>query len=176
MDTAVKTPPRQRFNFRLLAFLGLVSLPFLYFGYVFVDQAMTGGIVLRGDYSEVDLKSMGNFSFDDQRSTLSDVPAQFRQLDGKRVQLTGLMWTGGSAGQDVDRFELVYSLQQCCFNGPPRVQERVFVNVPPALTVKNYTWQGPIRVLGKLKVDVQRSDTGITTSVYELQAEKVVPA
>lgn len=176
METAITPPLRQRVNFRLLAFLGLVSLPFLYFGYVFVDQAVTGGIRSHGNYSEVDLKSMGNFAFDDQRGGLSDIPAQFRQLDGQRVQLTGLMWAGSVAGAEVQRFELVYSLQECCFNGPPRVQERVFVSVPSNLTVKNYTWQGPIRVLGKLKVDVQRSDTGIATSVYELQAENVTPA
>lgn len=159
-------------NLRLVVLLGVLALPFLYFAYVIVDQAMTGGIKDRGTYYEVDLKSLGNFPFDAMQDDLSSVPEQWRKLDGKKVMLTGEMYAGGSSAPEVRAFELVYSIQKCCFNGPPRVQERVFVKAPPGKTVP-FHWK-PVRVVGTLHVDAKRSGDEVI-SVFEMDVETLEP-
>jgi hypothetical protein len=165
---------RPRVNVRLVMVLALVALPFVYFGYVIVDQALHKGVVNRGNYYEVDLKSLGYFPFDANRDDVNDIPQQWRALDGKRVALVGEMYTGGSAAPKVRGFELVYSIQKCCFGGPPKVQERVFARVPNDGTVP-YFWQ-PVRVVGTLHVGVRRDETGQIVSIYDLDVENVDPA
>src|SRR5215217_3736230 len=92
---------RPRINLRLVVVLALVSMPFLYFGYVIVDQALHKGVVNRGNYYDVDLKSLGYFPFDASRDDINDVPQRWRDLDGKRVALVGEMYTGGSSAEKV---------------------------------------------------------------------------
>jgi hypothetical protein len=166
-------PQRRRVSLRLVVLLALVSAPFVYFGYVIVDQALTKGVVDRGSYYDVDLKSLGYFPFDAAKDGLNDIPERWRALDGKRVALVGEMYTGGSAAPKVDGFELVYSIQKCCFGGPPKVQERVFARVPNNGKVNHYS--GLVRVVGLLHVDAKRDETGQIVSIYQLDIESVDP-
>ena len=167
-------PRRSRVSLRLVLLLGLVAAPFLYFGYVIVDQAVHKGVVNRGSYYDVDLKSLGYFPFDANKDDFNDIPQRWRALDGKRVALVGEMYTGGSAAPHINAFELVYSIQDCCFGGPPRVQERVFARVPNGGKVPYY---GQIvRVVGTLHVEAKRDETGQIVSIYELDIESVDPA
>lgn len=178
MSTLQANPPmslsvrRPRINVRLLVLLAFVGLPFVYFGYVIVEQAVTGGVRDRGDYLEVDLKSLGQFPFDPVQDDINGVPQRWRKLDGKRVMLVGEMYAGGSAAPKVPAFELVYSIQKCCFGGPPRVQERVFVRAPPGKTVPFY-WQ-PVRVVGTLNVDAKKVE-GQVVSVFDMEVESIEP-
>jgi hypothetical protein len=165
---------RRGISLRLALLLGLVAAPFVYFGYVIVDQAMNKGVVNRGSYYDVDLKSLGYFPFDADKDGIDDIPQRWRGLDGKRVALVGEMWTGGSSAPKVSAFELVYSIQKCCFGGPPKVQERVFAKVPNGGTVP-YHWQA-VRVVGTLHVGVKRDETGQIISVYEMDVDSVDPA
>ena len=167
-------PARRRISLRLILLLTLVAAPFIYFGYVIVDQAVNKGVVNRGSYYDVDLKSLGYFPFDQTKDDVQDIPQRWRNLDGKRVALVGEMWTGGSAAPKVRAFELVYSIQKCCFGGPPKVQERVFAKVPNDGTVA-YHWQ-TVRVVGTLHVGVKRDETGQIVSVYEMDVDSVDPA
>ena len=164
---------RPRINLRLVVLLAFLGLPFLYFGYVIIDQAVTGGVTKRGDIYQVDLKSLGSFPFDPAGDDTNSVPERWRKLDGKKVELVGEMYAGGSAAPKVNRFELVYSIQDCCFGGPPRVQERVYVNAPPGNPVPFY-WQ-PVKVLGTLHVDAKKVD-GQVVSVFEMDIERLEPA
>jgi hypothetical protein len=173
-NPAISIPARRSpINLRLVVLLAVIALPFLYFGYVIIDQAVTGGIKDRGSYLEVDLKSLGNFPFDAAQDDLNTVPQIWRKLDGKRVMLTGEMYVDGSAAPEVDRFQLVYSIKKCCFDGPPKVQERVFVKAPPGKAVPFY-WR-PVRVVGTLHVDTKRSGEEVI-SVFEMDIEKLEPA
>ena len=165
---------RRRITPQLAVVLALVALPFVYFGYVIVDQSLHGGITNRGSYFEVDLKSLGYFPFDAAKDDLGDVPAQWRQLDGKRVALQGEMFAPDGAGDKVHSFQLVYSIQKCCFNGPPRVQERVFASVPNNGSVRYYPQI--VRVLGTLRVTGERNEVGQIVKLYELDVESVDPA
>ena len=166
--------PGPRISFRLLVVLALVAAPFVYFGYVIIDQSLHGGVTNRGSYYEVDLKSLGYFPFDANKDDLDNVPAQWRQLDGKRVALQGEMYAPSGAGDTVDSFELVYSIQKCCFNGPPRVQERVYATAKKDARVQYYSQV--VRVVGTLHVKAQRNEVGAIEKLYELDVESVDPA
>jgi len=72
----------------------------------------------------------------------------------------------------VPAFQLVYSIQKCCFGGPPRVQERVFVKAPPNNPAPFY-WQ-PVRVTGTLHVNAHREE-GQVVSVFDMDVDRVEP-
>ena len=167
-----KVPLGSRINVRLIVMLAVVAVPFLYFAYVMARDAMTGGVIDRGSYAEVDLKSMGSFPFDAVEDDIDNVPEQWRKLDGKRVMLTGEMYAGASAAPKVHEFQLVYSIQKCCFGGPPKVQERVFVKAPPGKPVPFY-WK-PVRVVGTLHVQTRRAGDEVI-SVFEMDVESLEP-
>src|SRR5215210_3527586 len=97
-EGASARPARPRISVRLIVVLALVALPFLYFGYVILDQSLNGGVTRRGDFYEVDLKSLGYFPFDGVKDDLNNVPSKWRELDGKRVALQGEMFDPDSAG------------------------------------------------------------------------------
>jgi hypothetical protein len=158
----------------MVVLLGLLCLPFAYFAYVIVDQSLSRGVKDHGSYVEVDLKSLGFFPFDAAGDDLRAVPERFRKLDGRRVVLQGEMFADSSAGATVKHFQLVYSIQDCCFGGPPKVQERVFCNVPDSMKVRNYTYNGQVRVVGTLHVEAKR-DLDQVVSLYELDVESVEP-
>src|SRR5687768_11257507 len=119
-------PLRERINFRMvlfaLAVVALVGTP----AYMYVRDVLTRGVTRSGDYHVVDLKAMGNFPFDQQSGKLDDIPREYRQLDGKKVRLQGFMWGHRSAGDRGNEFQFVYNVNECCFKGPPQVQERVY--------------------------------------------------
>ena len=148
-----------------------MTFPFVWFGYVFLHQELTQGVEQHGDYAKVDLKSLGNFPLDGSNGTISDVPAKFRDLDGKRVVLEGFMYTPNAATPQVNNFQFVYSITKCCFNGPPLVQERVFARVPGGKAVPYFDYQ-LVRVVGTLHVNVVK-EAGIIMSVYTLDVEKL---
>ena len=173
MDTAIKPSLLERINIRMLIFFGVLAFLIGYPVYLYVDSAVHGGIKNYGSYAEVDLKSMGNFNFDGENGTIDDVPMRWRQLDGKKILLTGEVWAPNEAGDNMHQFELVYSIAKCCFGGPPRVQERVFAIVPKDMTVPNMT-NSFAKVTGILHVKVKK-DGGKVTSVYVMDVDKVEP-
>jgi hypothetical protein len=181
MEAATLSPKRPAsagapINLRLILLLAIVAAPFLYFGFVMIRDAVTGGVIRHGDYTEVDLKSMGNFHFDENRDGVEAVPQRFRDLDGKRVLLEGEMFAPNEAANDVRRFELVYNIQKCCFGGPPKVQERVFAKVPDQTQgIPNYQFRSPVRVTGKLHVKAIKGVDGTVAALYMLDVENVEP-
>ncbi len=177
MDIAYEPSPSRpspfsKINFRLIAILIVAAAPFLWFLKVIVQDTLTGGKIDRGSYIEVDLKNLGNFPFDEDRDTINDVPKRWRELDGKRVMLVGEMFSREMSGPTLDRFELVYSVQKCCFNGPPRVQERVFAAMPKGKETSFYG--GNVRVIGTLHVN-DKKDAGRTVSLYTLVVDSISP-
>lgn len=170
MTTTYSIPQRSAVNWRLIVFLFALSLPFVGFGYLILRP----GIVRHGDWYEVDLKTLGNFPFDPAHDDVSAVPRQFRELDGKRVQLSGFMYDVNSAGSTTKNFQFVYNIQKCCFGGPPRVQERVFAHVPNG-SVEHYDLYTLVDLTGILHVRVVRDPAGGVSSVFDLDVEKAEP-
>lgn len=158
-------------NWRLFLFIALFFVIFGGFGYSILSFVLTNGIEKHGDYTSVDLKAMGQFPFNEQTGMLTDVPKDYRALDGKRVELAGMMYTPNSAGANVPEFQLVYNIQKCCFSGPPQVQERVFVHFK-----KKIPWfYDQVNVVGTLHVRLKRSEMGTVYSVYDLDLESIKP-
>jgi len=167
---------RRKINFRLIAFLAVAAAPFAWFLYVFLDSTLTGGIHQYKDYAAVDLKSLGNFPFNDMTGTIQDVPPRWRALNGKRIELKGFIFAGWSAGPTVQDFEFVYNIQKCCFGGPPQVQERVFAHVPDSAPPAPNDSYDMMRLVGILHVNAEKDpQTGKVNKLYTLDVEKVEP-
>ena len=169
----VKIPLRERINLRIIIFAAVVLFLIGTPVYIFVKENLTGGIETVGDLKKVDLKAMGNFPFDENNGTVNDIPQRYRDLDGQKVQLEGEVFDDSEAGDRMTRFQLVYSIAKCCFGGPPKVQERVWVVVPPDMKVPNLSGNYA-RVSGKLKIDLNRQE-GKATQVYVMQMDRLEP-
>ena len=168
-----KVPLRERFNFRMLFFIGLIAVMVGYPIYVMLDMKLSGGIkAAAGGYTAVDLKTMSSFTFDQANGTIDDVPQKWRALDGKKVILQGEMWSPTGAGSEVESFELVYSIAKCCFSGPPQIQHFVQSKSMDASKVGYY--EGTVEVRGTLHVNVKK-DQGKVTQVFALDVESVKP-
>jgi hypothetical protein len=140
--------------------------------YFYLNEKLTSGIHQNGDLLDVDLKSMSSFEMDQEAGTNDQIPQVYRNLDGKRVRLIGQMWSPITTDPTARNFVLVYSITNCCFNGPPKVQHLVQATVLSGKKVEmlpNY-----VEVTGTLHVGVQ-SDSGHVQSVYRLDVEQVVP-
>jgi hypothetical protein len=165
---------RPRVNVRLIAFLLIVSAPFVWIIGSAVRHSITGGVTDRGAYKEVDLKALGNFPFDDTEGKIEDVPQRFRDLDGKKVRLTGFMYSPESAGNRGRRFQFVYDVANCCFNGPPQVQERVFGYAKEDVDLFPQTLFA--EVTGTLHVrPIKDPVTGKITSLFDMDVESSKP-
>lgn len=160
-------------NWRLYAFIGFFCLLSVGFSYTILSDVLTHGVHQHGNYVSVDLKAMGQFPFSDQTGMLTDIPQDYRSLDGKRVELQGMMWSLQSAGPELLQFQLVYNVQKCCFNGPPQVQERVFVHMKRDKTAQWYDQL--VSATGILHVRLKRNDQGTIYSVYDMDLESLKP-
>jgi hypothetical protein len=138
--------------------------------YTVLEGAISHGIHRHGDLLVVDMKAMSDFNFDQLNGITSDIPAAYRDLDGKRVMLAGEMWAPDTASGRLDRFQLVYSIMRCCFAGPPRVQHFVNATVPASRDVEYHS--GVVDVIGTLHVNAEHAD-GRVASVYRLDVERV---
>jgi len=176
MEAVVKPPLTERINFRLLFFSLAVLLVIGYPVYIYLEDKLTGGIRDIGDgVKQVNLKAMSSFVFDQTNGTVADIPEQWRQLDGQRVLLQGEMVPPNlSARGGAGKFQLVYSVQQCCFTGVPQIQHFIQCTVPDGDEVPYYDYQ--VKVLGKLTVKVTRDpETGKINGVYHVDVERIEP-
>ena len=166
-------PVRKPINLRLIAFLLIVITPLALIVYSAMRQSMSGGIINHGDYQEVNLKALGNFPLNATTGQLTDIPQRFRELDGKRVSLKGFVYRPDSAGARGNRFEFVYDVGRCCFNGPPQVQERVYAFAKTTVPIPNdYTIL--CELTGTLHVRIVRPESdGPISSVFDMDVESL---
>lgn len=137
-----------------------------------IDATAPHRIRQRGDVWVCDLRAMGDFDLDQVHGRTEDVPSQFRELDGRRVELVGQMWAPYRADGRVSQFDLVYSIANCCFSGAPRVQHLVRAKVLGGRSVQYCT--GRVDVKGILHVGVQADADGVE-SVYRLDVDSATP-
>ncbi len=175
MDKAPIAPPPAATGGALKAvlFALVVLCPVVALGYVFLDVSRTGGIKQLPDGTTVvDLQSMSSFSFDQLDGTINDVPEKYRELDGKRVALEGEMYVANSSAGEVEKFDLVYSIADCCYSGKPQVQHFVRSQTKPGQPVTKH--KGEVLAYGTLRVEVTREGDEIT-GVYHLAVDDVEP-
>ena len=163
----------QRLNLRAVVFVLVVLAPVAAIGWIYFKTAFSSGIrQADGGYLWVDLQKLSSFTFDQRNGTLEQVPQRWRNLHGKKVILEGEMAPLKSSAREVNEFELVWSVANCCYTGSPQVQHFVQAKVVDGRKVRYYT--RPVRVHGTLRVDVTRQD-GQVTGVYHLDVERVEP-
>jgi hypothetical protein len=172
--TPTKVPFYQRINYRILILIAIVLVPATFIAGTFISEALSHGIHDRGAYKEVDLKALGNFPFDQKSGTDEDIPALYRKLHGQKVLLRGFMYVKDTSADHVNDCEFVYNIFNCCFNGPPQVQERVFIHRDKAMPL--YGSQTLVDVVGTLRVGVVRNPAGIPSSVFRLDVEQIAEA
>src|SRR6185503_20169265 len=99
MDSAVKVPLSERFNFRIIIFAVIIGVVVGYPIYILLSEQITGGIHASGGYIETNLKAMGNFTFDERSGTIEDVPRQWREVDGKKLSLVGELYSSTQSAE-----------------------------------------------------------------------------
>lgn len=179
MEASVNMPVERQTNWSMILRVGIVSVLVLgLVGYamkVTYESVIKGGVINKGDYYEVELKAMSNFDMDPKLGSVADVQPRFRQLDGKKVLLTGqIAPTGFSAGPEVDRFQICYSVATCCIGGAPKPQHFVACSVPNGKKVRNYDSSSNVKVYGTLHIKVIK-DGGEISSIFQMDVERVDP-
>jgi hypothetical protein len=172
MSQPWEQPWWRRLTWRSLVVMTAAIFVVAYPAYIYLDSLLTGGISRRGDLLVVDLKALSNFEMDQDNGTTDDIPLRYRQLDGKRVLLTGQMYDPYTAEGKIHDFTLVYSIANCCFLGPPKVQHFIQASVLPGREVEQCSSGDFVDVEGVLHVGARSAD-GHVISVYRLDVEKV---
>jgi len=173
--TAPAASLASRINFRIVIFvivvLGIVGLPFGLWLY----SELNGGVIKHNGYAEVDLKAMSLFDMDQYNATMEDIPKKWRDLEGRKVLMTGEMWAPREAGNgQLSYFQLVYSRTKCCFNGPPLAQHFVDGNVVKGGHA-GY-WDGVVQVFGTVHISVNKDKkSGVIKSIYHVDVDDVRP-
>ena len=176
MEAVQTMPMGSKINFRMLFFAGIIFFLLGWPAYTFINDMLHHGIVDRGSYLEVDLKSLGFFDLDPYHATIASVPEHYRKLDGKRVLLKGEIYRADASYGKLTDFTFVYSIAKCCFGGPPKVQERVFATVNKDAKV-DYDGGVLYEVVGRLSITMKRDPTtNQITEVYHLDVEQVATA
>jgi hypothetical protein len=171
----VKIPLSERFNWRIMVFIGVIVAPIVLVFVWWLRIYLSGGIINEGAYKEVDLKAMSTFDMDQMNAKLTDIPERWRALEGQKIMAIGEMWAPRSAdGRRLDYFQLVYSKTKCCFSGPPLAQHFVDGNVAKGAHV--YMWDVPVKVWGTNHVYIRKDpQTGVIKSIYHFDVDKVEP-
>jgi hypothetical protein len=144
----------------------LIGFPF----FAMIDEAIPRHVHRRGDLWVCNLKTRSNVELDQVNGRTEDIPKEFRDLDGKRVEMIGQMWAPYRADGKVQDFDLVYSIANCCFAGPPRVQHIVKAKAREG-ELFPYS-AGRVKVSGTLHVGVVR-DSDAIESIYRLDVDHV---
>ena len=109
-----------------------------------------------------------------ETKTEFEFPESAQALNGKRVAIVGYMipldWVQGE--DRITSFMLVRDFAQCCFGGMPRPDEWIDVITPIGESAGFYAYR-PIRVIGKLKVGLDRPADAMVASVYQMVATDV---
>jgi hypothetical protein len=129
-------------------------------------QSLGGGVP---KYTTVDLKSLGNFTFDSEGGRTLDIPAQWRELDGRRVSMSGYLINPQPPGPGLQWYCLVYQLNWPELRGPPLIQERVYANL--AASSHSVSAYDLVHVYGVLHVSVQRDQFGTIRSIFRMDVE-----
>lgn len=117
--------------------------------------------------THISFDALGKWKFVEGKTP---VPDSVKQLDGKLVQINGLMLPGNKVN-GLDRFILVQSLWGCCFGQVPAPNHIVAVTMKSDRVVE--FCPDPVKVTGTFSVGETR-EKGALVSVYRMEAENVV--
>ena len=137
---------------------GYLRVPFNFLGYYWLDEP---------DWQK--LKSsqyIASLSYD------TEIPDKVKQIDGKKVAITGFMLPIDVDKGKVKRFLLLKSTMSCCFGVAPRINEVIYVESSKKQKIQT-VMDMPITVFGKLSVGQQFREDLMLMGVYQLELDEV---
>ena len=147
----------------------LLCLPALFGAVVHVAVSLGPRIGWRPTYTPVDLRQLGNFPLDRVVGTIADVPLHLRDLDGRLIELSGMMWSGTSSFAP-SQFQLIARFPSSS-HGPPYVQDRIFARMrdrkPVSISIS------PVFVRGTLHVRPIHDVDGVIVSLFDMDVDLV---
>lgn len=114
----------------------------------------------------VTFDELSNWPYEDG---LKGMPKRVKDLDGKKVLMTGFMLPIDEV-QNIKEFLLVQSLWSCCYGQPPDINGIVRVVMPKGKTT-DYFFDG-LKLTGKLKIVATMMD-GYCVDIYQLELESL---
>ena len=127
-----------------------------------------------GDYwlDEPDWRQLADSEYVDSLSYDTEIPDKIKQLDEKKVAITGFMLPIDVDKGKVKRFLLLKSTMSCCFGVAPRINEVIYVEYPKKRKIQT-VMDMPITVFGKLSVGQQFREDLMLMGVYQLELDEV---
>ncbi|MDP2138437.1 MAG: DUF3299 domain-containing protein [Candidatus Didemnitutus sp.] len=101
----------------------------------------------------------------------NQIPDYVRELDAKKISITGFMLPTKFKNGKVTEFLLMKDQSGCCFGAMPRINEWIIVRmmqggIPPLMDI-------PLTLLGKLKVG-ELYEEGYLSGIYQLEGEQLL--
>ena len=100
------------------------------------------------------------------------IPAWIRNLNGKKVAVSGFMMPSVNDEDGIDSFALVKSIMNCCYGLQPKVNETVLCDMVEGKKAKFY-FNIPVTAYGIFKLD-EIKEGGEVVSLFEMSVERVV--
>ena len=127
-----------------------------------------------GDYwlDEPDWKQLADSEYIAALSYDTEIPNEVKQIDEKKVAITGFMLPIDVDKGKVKRFLLLKSTMSCCFGVAPRINEVVYVESSKKQKIQA-VMDMPITVFGKLSVGQQFREDLMLVGVYQLELDEV---
>ena len=135
-----------------------LRVPFGFLGYYWLDEP---------DWRQMaDPKYVASLSYD------TEIPDEVKQMDGKKVAITGFMLPIDVDKGKVTQFLLLKSTLSCCFGIAPRINEVIYVESSKKQKIQA-VMDIPITVFGKLSVGQQFRKDVMLVGVYHLALDEV---
>lgn len=127
-----------------------------------------------GDYwlDEPDWRQLADSEYIASLSYDTEIPDAVKQIDGKKVSITGFMLPIDVDEGKVKRFLLLKSTMSCCFGVAPRINEVIYVESSKKQKIQT-VMDMPITVFGKLSVGQQFREDLMLMGVYQLELDEV---
>ncbi len=127
-----------------------------------------------GDYwlDEPDWRQLADSDYIASLSYDTEIPDEVKQIDGKKVAITGFMLPIDVDKGKVKRFLLLKSTMSCCFGVAPRINEVIYVESSKKQKIQT-VMDTPITVFGKLSVGQQFREELMLVGVYHLELDEV---
>lgn len=127
-----------------------------------------------GDYwlDEPDWRQLADSEYIASLSYDTEIPDKVKQINGKKVAITGFMLPIDVDKGKVNRFLLLKSTMSCCFGVAPRINEVIYVESSKKQKIQT-VMDMPITVFGKLSVGQQFREDLILMGVYQLELDEV---
>ena len=139
-----------------------------------IDDYLRVPFSFLGDYwlDEPDWQKLTSPEYIASLSYDTQIPDKVKQIDGKKVAITGFMLPINVDKGKVKQFLLMKSTMSCCFGVAPRINEVIYVE-----SSKNQKIQAvmdtPITAFGKLSIGQQFREDLMLMGVYKLELDEV---